>query len=71
MVSRLKLALLGVLALAVLAFAGNAAAGAQINPLWTAQDPQTANIPYLAWAGNQVKITKCFSAGLAGGDIES
>jgi hypothetical protein len=75
---RLKYLLaLPVLALAVLAFAGTASAGdvdaqtPQVNPLWLADDPQTANIPYLAWAGNQVKITKCFSGELAGGDIES
>jgi hypothetical protein len=67
----LKLGLLGVLALAVLAFAGTASAGAQVNTLWTADDPQTANIPYLAWAGNQVKISKCFSSELAGGPIEA
>jgi len=69
---RLKYLLaLPVLALAVLAFSSTASAGAQVNPLWDADDPQTANIPYLAWAGNQVKITKCFSGELAGGDVES
>jgi hypothetical protein len=62
---------LPVLALGVLAFSSSALAGAQPNPTWTAQDPQTANVPYLAWAGNQVKITKCFSGELAGGDVES
>ena len=68
---RLKYLLaLPVLAFAVFAFGGTASAG-EINTTWTAQDPQTANIPYLAWAGNQVKITKCFSGQMAGGDVSS
>ena len=25
----------------------------------SAQDPQTANIPYVGWAGNQIRIAKC------------
>jgi hypothetical protein len=69
---RLKFSLfaLPVIALSVLAFAGTASAG-QTNTTWQAQDPQTANIPYLAWAGNQVKITKCFSEALAGGPLNA
>ena len=76
---KLKFGLLAlpVMALAVLALSvGTAAAGAgaQVvpnNPLWTADDPQTANIPYLAWAGNQVRIAKCFDEEEANGDIEA
>jgi hypothetical protein len=69
---RLKFSLfaLPVIALSVLAFAGTASAG-ETNTTWQAQDPQTANIPYLAWAGNQVKITKCFSEALAGGPLNA
>jgi hypothetical protein len=70
---RLKFSLLAlpVIALSVLAFTSTALAGAQVNPTWTAQDPQTANVPYLAWAGNQVKITKCFDERLAGGPLDA
>ncbi len=60
---RLKFGLLAlpVMALCVLAFASTASAGAQPSPIRDADDPQTANIPYLAWAGNQVRIAKCFT----------
>ena len=34
-----------------------------------APDPQTTNIPYLAWAGNQVNVTKCFDSRQAEGNI--
>ena len=75
---RLKwLLALPVLALAVLAFVGTAAAGTTggetvpINTLNTADDPQTANIPYLAWAGNQDRIAKCFTREQANGDVSS
>ena len=50
----------GLLALPVMALACTCASPAplqpemQNNPLRVAKDPQTANIPYLAWAGNQV-----------------
>jgi hypothetical protein len=68
---RLKwLLALPVLVLAVLATVGTASAGAQQLPN-DAPNPQTANIPYLAWAGNQVKITKCFTRELAGGPLEA
>ena len=30
------------------------------RPTSSAQDPQTANIPYVGWAGNQIRIAKCF-----------
>ena len=32
----------------------------------TSRDPQTTNIPYLAWAGEEVKVVKCI--GGADGD---
>jgi hypothetical protein len=69
---RLKFGLLAlpVMALCVLALAGTASAGSGTRT-WDAQDPQTANIPYLAWAGNQVRIAKCFDARQAEGDIEA
>src|SRR5436305_13568664 len=25
-------------------------------------DPQTTNVPYLAWAGEQIRLVKCYSA---------
>ena len=60
MFKRLRFAVVAgpVAALAVLAFAAPAGAGLGTN-LSTAKDPQTANIPYVAWAGNQVRIAKC------------
>ncbi len=45
-----------VAALGMLLFAAPAMA---TDPTSSAPDPQTANIPYLAWAGEQVRITKC------------
>ena len=65
---RLKFGLLAlpVIALAVLAIAGTATAGQPLQP-----NPQTANIPYLGWLGNQIKITKCFTEGEAEGDLDA
>ena len=64
---RLRYVLLAVLAAMVaMAFSSTAAAGGLPN---SAPDPQTTNVPYLAWAGNQVNITKCFSNGMARGDV--
>ena len=61
---RLRFVLLAVsVAMLSLAYAGTAAAGN------TVPDPQTANVPYLAWAGNQVNLTKCFDSRQAGGEI--
>jgi len=56
---RLRFAFLAgpIAALAVLASA--APAGAGLDGRSSAPDPQTANIPYVAWAGNQVRIAKC------------
>ena len=64
---RLRYILLAVAAAMVaMAFAGPAAADHATNNV---ADPQTANVPYLAWAGNQVRIAKCFESGPARGDI--
>lgn len=35
------------------------AANADVYP----PDPQTANVPYVAWAGESVRVAKCFGAG--------
>src|SRR5512142_2193065 len=42
-------------AFAVPLFTGAASAQAQ------APDPQTTNVPYLAWVGEQIRMVKCFS----------
>ena len=35
-----------------------------VNPYYNyAADPQTTNVPWLAWAGETVKITRCFGLG--------
>ncbi len=52
-------------AMASMAYAGAAAAGEAEN----GPDPQTTNVPYLAWAGNQVNVTKCFDSDTARGNI--
>jgi hypothetical protein len=56
---RLRIALfaLPVALLAFLALSGPALAGENAAP-----DPQTANIPYVGWAGNQIRLVKCFDA---------
>ena len=64
---RIGIASLVVLAMtvAVAAFAGTAKAG---NGGQIAFDPQTINVPYLAWRGDEVRLVKCFSnAVVAGG----
>ena len=60
---RLRIALLAipVALLASLAFAGTAAAD---HP-----DPQTANIPYVGWLGNTIRVAKCFDSEQAEGDV--
>ena len=56
---RLRIALFAgpIAALAFMAFSASAVAGN--GPVSEAEDPQTANTPYLAWAGNQVRLAKC------------
>jgi hypothetical protein len=39
--------------------AGSAAA---VDTGTTVPDPQTTNVPYLAWAGEQIRLVKCFDA---------
>jgi hypothetical protein len=53
---------------AMAAFAGAAQAGTSVStqtPGLVGLDPQNANVPYLAWRGNQVRLVKCI-AGTAG-----
>jgi hypothetical protein len=54
---RLRIALFAgpIAVLAFLAFSGPAVAGETER----APNPQTANIPYVGWAGNQIRIAKC------------
>lgn len=64
---RLRFAFLAgpIAALAVLAFSVPAVAGdgqpvgQPSEPFSNAPDPQTSNVPYVAWAGNQVRLAKC------------
>ena len=58
---RLRFAFLAspVAVLAFLAFSASAVAGLNGDLGDRVEDPQTANIPYLAWAGNQVRLAKC------------
>ena len=53
---KLVLALV-VSAMGLMAFA--VAANAEVYP----PDPQTTNVPYVAWAGESVRVAKCFGAG--------
>ncbi|HST16382.1 MAG TPA: hypothetical protein VLK36_01855 [Gaiellaceae bacterium] len=54
---RISLALFTVLAaIGVLAIGVGSAGATVVN---RAPDPQTTNIPYLAWAGEEVKVVKC------------
>ncbi len=53
-------AAVGVLAVGV----STAAAKSSTNPYYNyAADPQTTNIPWVAWAGETVKVTRCFGLG--------
>jgi len=57
---RISIALVALLAAiaALMVSAGSAAAG---NEQYGPPDPQTTNIPYVAWAGETVKVVKCLS----------
>ena len=59
MVKRLRIALfaLPIAVLAFMALSASALRGREGQS--TALDPQTANIPYVGWAGNQIRIAKC------------
>src|SRR5688500_12751780 len=67
--TKLKLAfvLASLAALMALATAGTAAAGE--SSAFEAGDPQTTNIPYVAWAGEEVRLVKC-APGTWTGDAE-
>jgi hypothetical protein len=56
--SRLRKAVVGVCAVAVL---GTVASSALASPYDTpANDPNTTNVPYLAWRGENIRLVKCF-----------
>ena len=54
---KLVLVLASLGALGVLALASTASAGA--DPSFDAGDPMTANIPYVGWAGEEIRLVKC------------
>ena len=59
---RTKLKLLLVLAsfgLLALAMSGPASAGKNHDGIFAAGDPMTTNVPYVAWAGEEVRLVKC------------
>ena len=55
---KLMLVLASLGALAALAMSGTASAGAGAD-LFEAGDPMDTNIPYVAWAGEEVRLVKC------------
>jgi len=56
---KLVLVLASLGALGVLALAGTASAGATASGYFEAGDPMTANVPYVAWAGEEIRLVKC------------
>jgi hypothetical protein len=59
---RTKLKLLLVLAsfgLLALAMSGPASATTETNGIFAAGDPMDTNVPYVAWAGEEVRLVKC------------
>ena len=70
--SRLKACFVAPLAaLLFLALAGTAAAGKSENgAAFEAGDPLTTNIPYVAWAGEEVRLVKCVEGDWRGVDAE-
>ena len=70
MSKRLRFVLLAVLAaMASMAITGTAWAGDAGPANHNLPDPQNTNVPYLAWAGNQVNVTKCLDSRQAEGSI--
>src|SRR6185295_6726858 len=53
----LVLASLGVLS--ALAMAGTASAGKIDFDIFEAGDPMTTNVPYVGWAGEEIRLVKC------------
>ena len=56
---KLVLVLASLGALGVLAMASTASAGATRAPWFAAGDPMETNIPYVAWAGEELRLVKC------------
>jgi hypothetical protein len=56
---KLVLVLASLGALGVLAMASTASAGATRAPWFEAGDPMETNIPYVAWAGEEIRLVKC------------
>jgi len=55
----------GIVVLATMLAAGGAAAQpiTTVNYTGDNTDPQTTNVPYLAWAGEQIRLVKCYTPG--------
>ena len=69
--SRLKACFVAPLAaLLFVALAGTAAAGEKNHSAFEAGDPLTTNIPYVAWAGEEVRLVKCVEGDWRGVDAE-
>jgi hypothetical protein len=56
---RLRISLFALL-IAVLTAMAVGVGSAAATPLPKPEDPQTTNVPYVAWAGEQIKLAKCF-----------
>ena len=56
---KLVLVLASLGALASLAMASTASAGFERAPWFDAGDPMETNIPYVAWAGEELRLVKC------------
>ncbi len=62
-IRKLKVGLVSLLAsLGGAATFGLFSAGTAVGNPIQVKDPQTTNVPYLAWAGEQVRMVKCFDA---------
>jgi hypothetical protein len=58
---RLRRAAVGVATIAVLGtVASTALAGGPLDPWSSQNDPNTTNVPYLAWRGENLRMVKCF-----------
>jgi hypothetical protein len=56
---KLSCVLASLAAVAALGTAGTAAAGENGSTLFEAGDPMTTNVPYVAWAGEEIRLVKC------------
>jgi hypothetical protein len=60
---RLLSAVVGVAAVAVLGTVASTASAEYVNPNYVAaNDPNTTNVPYLAWRGENLRLVQCFGA---------